>query len=327
VERPTEVRPQPVLVLIGPTGVGKTAISLEVAERLGNAERTGNDKAVGAEIISADSRAFFSGLEIVTDKPSAEARGRIPHHLLDIVTPFETYDAMTFRRDVARLVPAIAGRGRVPMLVGGGTLYVGAVLRGLFEGPSKDDALRARLAKEELGALRERLRTVDPAAARSIHTNDRLRITRALEVYELTGRPISSWHAEADPLPYAFHGVGLQREREDHRSAIATRVRSMIEAGLFDEIARLRSEGLAPQHQAYRTIGVPEGVDFLEGRATADETEQALVHRTWALARRQTAWFRRDEGVSWVNVTGRSPAEVAEEIVKAWRRFTEAIGG
>jgi tRNA dimethylallyltransferase len=315
VTRPAEGRREPVLVLLGPTAVGKTAIGVEVARR------------IDGEIISADSRAFFVGLNVVTDKPSEPERHGIPHHLIDVVPLCDAYDAMAFRRDVARLIPEINARGHVAIVVGGGTLYLGAILRGIFEGPAKDDALRAAMETRSVGALYEELRSADPAAAGSIHPNDRQRITRALEVHRLTGRPISGWQAEAAPLPYRFFVVGLRRARGDHRAAIVARVRRMIERGLIDEIERLRGKGLGPECQAYRTIGVPEVVAHIDGRTTEREMEREIASRTWGLVRRQAAWFRREKGVSWWDVTGRDVGEIADEIVAAWKRFTEAGDG
>jgi tRNA dimethylallyltransferase len=312
VDRPTAGRQDPVPVLLGPTAVGKTAVGVEVARRL------------GGEILSADSRAFFVGLDIVTDKPPEQERRGIPHHLIDCVPIAGSYDAMAFRRDVERLIPEIRARGRIPILVGGGTLYLGAVLRGIFEGPAKDGALRSAMAERSVGELYDRLVSVDPAAVRTIHPNDRLRITRALEVHRLTGRPISEWQAHAAPLPYSFFMVGLRRDRDDHRTAIMTRVRRMIDRGLVDEVRRLRERGLGPECQAYRTIGVPEAVAHIDGRASEIEMEQEIVSRTWGLVRRQSAWFRREKGVSWWDVTGRNAGEVADEIVAAWTQFLEA---
>ena len=300
---------RPIPVLLGPTAVGKTAIGIAVAER------------IGAEIISADSRAFFIGLDVVTDKPSEAVRRGIPHHLIDCVPSCGTYDAMAFRRDVARLVPEIRGRGRVPILVGGGTLYLGAILRGIFDGPAKDDRFRAAMAKRPIDELHARLAAVDPVAAAAIHPNDRLRITRALEVYGATGKPISRWQAEAEPLSVRTFLVGLLRERDDHRTAIDARVRRMIEGGLIDEVRRLRDTGLDPSCQAYRTIGVPEAARHLDGEISVDEMMEEIVHRTWALVRRQSAWFRREKDVCWWDVTGRAVGAIADEIVTTWRRI------
>lgn len=296
-----------VLVILGPTGVGKSAVAVEVALRL------------RGEIISADSRAFFRGLDIVTDKPPPEVRRRVTHHLIDIVAITGSYDAMAFRNDVARLIPKIQARRYVPIVAGGGTLYLGAVLRGIFPGPSADSKLRARLNARPLSELYAELMEVDPAAATRIHPNDRLRITRALEVYETTGRPISELQEEAEPLPYDFVVVGLRMEGEAHRVTIAARVERMLEEGLIDEVKRLREQGLTPRHQAYRTIGVRETFAYLDGKLSYDELRSAIIRNTWTLARRQMAWFRREQDVEWVDVTGKDAECIAETVVDRFR--------
>jgi len=301
----------PVLVLFGPTAVGKTAVALEVARRL------------DGEIISADSRAFFRELDIVTDKPTPAQRAEVPHHLVDCVPLDGAYDAMTFREDVARLVPDIVERGRIPLVVGGGTLYLGALLRGLFEGPGSDPRMRETLAPRSVESLHAELERIDPPAAAAIHPNDRLRLERAIEVHRLSGRPISAWQAEAAPLPFRFVVIGLQRERSEHRRAIAERVDRMLDEGLVNETERLKAAGLRPNAQAYRTIGIPESAALLAGEISIDEAATRIVSRTWQLARRQSAWFRREEAVRWIDVTGRYVDDVAGEVIEHWIRMQE----
>lgn len=277
-----------------------------------------------AEIISADSRAFFAGLDIVTDKPDPAARSRVPHHLVDRVPWNGEYDAMAFRKDVARLVPQIVARQRTPLIVGGGTLYLGAVLRGLFAGPGKSASFRASLDGTPTTDLHARLGTLDPRAAAAIHENDRLRIIRALEVHAQTGRCISELQADAHPLPFRFHTFGLGMEREQHRAAIRRRVESMIDRGLLAEVARLREDGLTPRMQAYRTIGVPEAAAVLDGIADRTALADQLVHNTWSLVRRQRAWFRRMDDVTWIDVTDRAAEDVARQIESQWETEREA---
>jgi len=222
---------------------------------------------------------------------------------------------MAFCRDVDRLIHEISGRGHVPIVAGGGTLYLGALLRGIFPGPSADEALRQELSTRPLSVLFAELCAVDPKAAQKIHPNDRLRIVRALEVHSLTGRPISEHQQEAVGLPHRFVSFGLRRKREDHRTAIAARVDRMLTAGLIDEIDRLRAHGLTRECQAYRTIGVQEVFSFLNGEISRDELRAALISNTWALVRRQMAWFRNDKDVEWIDVTRRTPEAVASEIL------------
>ena len=297
------LRDDTVVVILGPTAVGKSTVAIELAMKF------------GGEIISADSRAFFRDLDIVTDKPSTHARRGIPHHLIDTVELTGKYDAMMFRSDVERLVPQIQLRGHVPIIVGGGTLYLGAILRGIFTGPSADRELRDKLLSEPLDELYTRLKKVDPEAGTRIHANDRLRIVRALEVHAITGQPISDLRKEAKPLPLDFVVFGLKMEREAHRLVIAQRVRKMLAGGLVDEVRSLRARGLTARHQAHRTIGIPEAETFLDGEISRQELEERLIVNTWQLARRQMAWFKRDSAVTWIDVTGRSPREVAEDIL------------
>jgi len=297
----------PVLVVLGPTATGKTALAVELAHR------------VDGEVISADSRAFFRGLDIVTDKPSLEEQDGVPHHLIDCVPIDGTYDAMAFRADVVRLLPEIRARGRVPIVAGGGTLYLGAILRGIFDGPAKDPALRAELDAQPLAALGEELSRVDPDAAARIHPNDRLRIVRALEVFRSTGRAISCWHAEAEPLPERFLVAGLSRTRDDHRHAIEARVRRMVERGVFAEMAALAKAGLSPDVQAYRTVGVAEAFEVLDGRLSEAEFVETVAQRTWQLARRQMAWFRRDRDVRWIDRTEATTRRAADDLLTHWK--------
>jgi len=305
----------PVLVVLGPTASGKTAVAIELARRT-----TG-------EVISADSRAFFTGLDIVTDKPLLDEREGIPHHLIDCVPIDGDYDAMAFRSDVARLLPEIRSRHHQPILAGGGTLYLGAILRGIFEGSARDEELRSAMAARSIDDLFRELGSVDPTAAGKIHPNDRLRITRALEVYITTGVPMSQWQSEAEPLPEDFFVVGLCRERSEHRTLIEGRVRQMLDRGVIEEIAQLRTRGLTQDVQAYRTIGVPEAFEVLDGNLSEEDYVRIVSNRTWQLVRRQTAWFRNDRVACWIDVTGRSVEDVTDQIFSEWSAKRETTEG
>lgn len=297
----------PVLVILGPTASGKTAVAIELA------------KLTNGEVISADSRAFFSGLDIVTDKPTLTERAGICHHLIDCVPIDGSYDAMAFRSDVSRLLPDIRSRDCQPIIAGGGTLYLASILRGIFEGTVKNEALRSSMTARDLDDLFDELTSVDPMAASRIHQNDRLRITRALEVFHTTGKMMSQWQVEARPLPEAFHVVGLHRDRADHRAQIDDRIHQMLNRGVIEEIAQLRTRGLTEAVQAYRTIGVPEAFDVLDGTLTREDFVQAVSARTWQLVRRQMAWFRRDNDVHWIDVTHRSAADIARHVLSDLR--------
>ncbi|MBN1858367.1 tRNA (adenosine(37)-N6)-dimethylallyltransferase MiaA [Candidatus Bipolaricaulota bacterium] len=292
-----------VVVVVGATATGKSAVGLEIAARL------------GGEIVSADSRAFYRGMDILTDKPSRADRERVPHHLLDICSFDDSYDAMRFRQDADQAIRSILRRNRIPIVVGGGTLYIAAIVEGLFSGPSADPALRSELSGQSAERLHAMLRRADPVSAQRIHPNDRLRLVRALEVHRKTGTAISRLQTHAVPLDYTFHGFALHRDRSDHRQAIAMRVDKMLSSGLTDEVKALEDAGLRPTMQAFRTIGVPETLAFLAGEIDGTALRERLANRTWSLARRQTAWFRRLRGFQRIEIGPRGAGEAAQEIL------------
>jgi len=301
------------VVILGPTATGKSAISVEVATR------------INGEIICADSRTFFRGLQIATARLPVHARKGICHHLVGIVGIDDHYDAMSFRLNVDTLIEQIQGRGRVPLIVGGGTLYLSAILHGIFAGPSADKELRRTLEQRSLDDIYGELSAVDAVSAGRIHPNDRLRIMRALEVYRLTGKRISDLQQQATPLPYRFRVFGLERDKDEHKRAIAVRVEHMLSHGLVDEVAQLRRDGLDRDCQAYRTIGVREVFDMLDKKITPEEMKKRIISNTWKLVRRQKAWFRRENGVCWIDVSARKPWEVAEEIVQELQPETTGV--
>ncbi|HBR09893.1 TPA: tRNA (adenosine(37)-N6)-dimethylallyltransferase MiaA, partial [Candidatus Acetothermia bacterium] len=290
-----------VVVICGPTGVGKSEIGVTLAELM------------DGEVISADSRSFFRGLDIGTDKPSPDLVRRIPHHLIDIIEFDQPYNAMRFRCDVTRLIKEIRSRGRVPLIVGGGTLYLRAILQGIFQGPPADTAFRQRLSNSRLVDLYAQLKTVDPIAAARIHPHDRHRVTRALEVYHQAGRPISELQQEASPLPYDFYPIGLTMEKELHRCRLNERVDRMLDRGLLAEAILLKERGIMPYMQTYRTIGYEELFAHIEGKISFADALAAIKRNTIRLARRQLAWFHRETAL-WIDVTGRSALEIALEI-------------
>ncbi|MGQ9477041.1 MAG: tRNA (adenosine(37)-N6)-dimethylallyltransferase MiaA [Candidatus Bipolaricaulia bacterium] len=294
------------LLILGPTGVGKTAVAVEVALTR------------GGEILSADSRGFYRELEIGTAKPTAEQRRLVPHHLLDIRSPLERYDVAEFRRDAARLIEEIQTRGHLPIVVGGSTLYIQALVGGLFPGPKGEPSLRKRLLALPPEELYIRLKEVDPQAALKIKPQDRQRLVRALEVYELTGRPISELQRESEPFPYAFRKFGLSMERQALYRRLDERVERMISSGLIEEARRLKGRlgvPLTPEMPAYRTIGYEEAFAYLEGRLSLEETIRLIKRNTRRLAKRQLTFFKRLPEVQWLDVTGKTTEEVAEELL------------
>ncbi len=287
--------------------MGKTAVSLRVA------------RAVGAEIVSADARAVYRGLNIGTDRPSDEALRCVPHHLIGVLQPSQTYDAAQFRRDCEQLVPEIHGRGRRAMVVGGSTLYIRALTQGLFEGPAADPQFRRSLADKPSEQLHRKLEEVDPQAAARIPPADRVRVVRALEVYRNTGRPISSLWGRKRPAPWPIVGVGLHLDRDELRRRIEVRVDRMLSRGLVEEARALQAAGIPEEAPAARTIGYREILAYLRGEVDLEEARRRMVAGTKAYARRQLSWFRR-ESLHWIDVTGRGPDDVACEVLSVWGR-------
>ena len=278
--------------LAGPTASGKTAAAFAIAARL------------PVEIVSVDSAQVYRGLDVGTAKPTAGERSAVPHHLVDIVDPVDSYSAGRFRDAALELVPAIAARGRVPMLVGGTMLYFAALLRGLSDLPTADRDIRAEIDEEaaRVGwpALHARLAEVDPKIAARLEPTDSQRIQRALEVHRLTGQPLSSLQSREPPsLP--FEGLAIALEPSDRavlHARIAERFRAMLQAGLVDELRALRErwplEGAMP---SMRTVGYRQAWDLLEGAAPADTLEARGIAATRQLAKRQITWLRSLEGL------------------------------
>jgi tRNA dimethylallyltransferase len=279
------------LVLTGPTGSGKSRMALELAERL------------GAEIVSMDSMALYRGMDVGTAKPSALDRRRVPHHLLDVLDPWESASVAWWLEQAARVCGEVRARGRQPLVVGGTPLYLKALLYGLFAGPAADEALRRRLTREaeEAGphALHERLACVDPPSAARLHPNDVRRVVRALEVWELTGRPLSAWQTQWRARRAGPAGEGRPRvlwldlPRPVLYQRIDARVLRMIEQGLVEEVRALRQLPQPPSRAAAQALGYKEMFDHLDGRAGLDETIRHIQTRSRQFAKRQLTWLRQ----------------------------------
>jgi tRNA dimethylallyltransferase len=278
------------LILTGPTGSGKSRLALDVAERL------------GAEIVSMDSMALYRGMDVGTAKPSRADRARVPHHLLDVLDPWESASVAWWLGRAAECCREISGRGRRPLLVGGTPLYLKALLYGLFDGPPADEGVRQRLAQEAerdgRPALHDRLARVDPASAARLHPNDLRRVIRALEVWELTGRPLSAWqtqwtaHGARIAEPGGPRCLWLDRPREELYRRIDARVEAMIAEGLVDEVRALRGLERPLSREAAQALGYKEMFDHLDGKAGLEETVRHIQTRSRNFAKRQLTWFR-----------------------------------
>jgi len=297
-----------VWVLTGPTASGKSGLGMELARR--------HD----LEIVSADSMSLYKRMDIGTAKPSPAEQAEIPHHGLDLVEPWEEYDSSRYVGMADAAIAGIRSRGKRPLVLGGTPLYLMALLRGFFEGPSQDRELRRRLEEEEArqpGSLHERLLDVDPEAAARIHRNDRKRLVRALEVFELTGQTISSLQTqfEQGPSRYPYRALALHREREELRERVRERCQRMFDAGLVQEVRSILAAG-GFSRSAGAAIGYREVLEFLDGRLPADELQYRVRSNTYRLVRRQSTWFRGFRGLQTLDLAGEVGPREREEAEK-----------
>ena len=282
----------PLPVLTGPTAVGKTDHSLALAE------------ALGAEIISADSRQVYRGLDIGTAKPSAEELARVPHHFIDEKELGEAFSAGAFARAATARIEEVLARGRVPLIVGGSTLYLHALMHGLADIPpvaaEVRQAVEARLEHEGADRLYDELRRYDPTTAATLDATKTQRLVRALEVLEATGQPLSFYHQQQAPSPYRFDVVVLNRDRAALYARINLRVDRMLEHGLLDEVRGLLDQGYDLSTNPLRTIGYQEPVAFLRGEIDRQEMIRLIKRNTRRYAKRQLTWFRRYPSYRWL---------------------------
>lgn len=282
-----------IVIVLGPTAVGKTELALAVAQR------------VNAEIVNADSQQVYRYLDIGTGKPSKPERERVRHHLIDVVNPDEDFNAARYRQLAAASIDEIHKRGAKVLVSGGTGLYLKALTGGLFSGPSQDTELRANLEREiaqiGLAALYDRLIAIDPGANTKIHPNDRQRIIRALEVYQSTGRPLSEWQNEHRFQEEAFQvlKIGLERARAELYDLINRRSESMIRAGLLDEVRGLMERGYELDLKPLRSVGYRQMGEVIEGIKGLPEAIAEMKQETRRLAKRQLTWFRSDPEIQW----------------------------
>lgn len=311
-ERPLAV------ALMGPTASGKTALGLEWAERL------------GTEVVSVDSALVYRGLDIGAAKPDAATLARVRHHLVDVRDPHEVFSAADFAREALPPMQALAARGRVPLLVGGTGLYFSALLDGLSDMPEADPGLRAAIAGEaaERGwtALHAELAAVDPEAGRRIRPGDAQRITRALEVFRLTGRPISDWQRAGAPRRFPFRVLRLvlaPADRSVLHERIARRFDQMLAEGFLDEVRRLRADPrLHPDLPSMRAVGYRQAWAHLEGHTDAPTFREQAIAATRQLAKRQLTWLRARLDALWFDPQSQRPA-----LDQALARFLARPGG
>jgi len=298
--------PSPLVVIVGPTAVGKTEIAIQVAEKLG----------AEAEIVSADSRLFYKGMDIGTAKPTWEERQRIPHHLIDVAEPNEIWSLAVYQRAAKVVIADIHRRGHLPILVGGTGQYVRAVIEGWDIPPQPpDETLRKALESwaQEIGpeGLHQRLRLLDARAASKIDPRNVRRTIRALEVIFRTGKRFSEQRRRVE-VCYSLLIIGLRRPRPELYQRIDARIEQMLAQGFVEEVRSLLEQGYSPDLPPLSAIGYREIIEYLSGKITLEEAVVLMKRRTRDFVRRQAAWFRQDDPeIHWLDVTD----HVVEDII------------
>ena len=319
VDEEGSARPSPVVAIVGPTAVGKTEMAVEVALRL------------GGEVISADAMQVYRGMDVGTDKPTAEQRRGVVHHLIDVVDPDTPFSAACYRALAREALRAIQSRGALAIVCGGTGLYLRAFLDDQLPAAGFDPVVRARLEQQARrhgpAELHRRLQQVDPVSAARIHPNDARRIVRALELFELTGQPLSRLQAQsrqqARPLPTVW--VGLTRPREVLYRRIEQRVERQLARGLVEETRRLLARGLGPGHTALQALGYKEMARYLRGELSFAQAVLLLKRSTRKYARRQWIWFKADPRIRWFDLCAAGSWQAAvEQVVLHIRQALEA---
>jgi tRNA dimethylallyltransferase len=298
-----------IIFIVGPTGVGKSAVALHLAQM------------IGAEIVSCDAMQVYREAAIANDKPSAEDRAQVPHHAVDCVSVTEDFDVVQYRKKAVAALEDIWARGKTPLVVGGSGMYVTVMLDGIFESAGQDPSIRKQLEEDAklLGSLKmhARLKKVDPDAAVKINPNDERRVVRALEIYLTTRKPIAQVQMDRRGLwgKYDIKIFALNRERAELYDRVNARVDQMFERGLIDEIKRLKAAKLSRTAQGL--IGLPEVGDYIDGKATLDETKELMKMNTRHYVKRQLTWFRKDKRLVWIMIRAHeSASDIAQKIAK-----------
>lgn len=306
--------PTPLLVaILGPTAAGKSALGLALADRF------------GGEIVSCDSTAVYRGFDIGTDKVPLFVRRDIPHHMIDVASPTEVYSAARYASEASAVIRAATGRGRLPILVGGTGLYYRALTRGLFPGPGRDPQVRERLVRisrrRGVETLHRLVRRFDPASAQRIRPRDEKRLIRALEVYLLTGRPLTEHFAATEsPLRgYDIVAIGLRLPADQTARRVADRVERQFAEGLVDEVRRLLASGVPPEAPPFGGLVYRQVMEYLRGVRDERATHELIVRENRRYARQQLIWFKKEPNLQWICGPGEHPDTVMRvgEIVRA----------
>ena len=305
---------RPILALVGPTAVGKSEIALRAAERF------------GARIISADSMQVYRGMNIGTGKPTCDEQNRVPHFMIDVIDPTENYSVADYAEEAGVILGRVLDL-KTPVVVCGGTgYYVRGLLDGLCESPPGDPRLRKELAEEaqRVGVqnLHDRLTAVDPEAAAGIHPNNVRRTIRALEIYLLTGRTVTSFRQAQGPTPWhdRVAWIGLIRPWADLDERIDVRVRTMLDRGLLEEVRKLIETGCTRVNTAMQGLGYKELAEHLAGETTLEEAVERIRRATRRYARRQMTWWRPDKRISWISLRPHDSLDaITDRVIERWK--------
>ena len=311
---------RPLVVLVGPTAVGKSAIGLRLA------------CALDTDILTADSRQVYRGMDVATDKPTPEQREKVPHRLIDLVDPDESFNAGDYRRLALQNIERLYGEGRLPLIVGGTGLYVRTLIHGLCEAPPANEAYRASLLQEARRRGRQflhgELQRIDPELAERLHPHDEVKIMRALEVHHLSGRRLSEMQRQHrfSQQPFCLLIIGLMRDRECLYRNINDRVDEMFQRGIVEETAGLLAQGYGRELGAMKGLGYRQIAGYLAGEYDEAEARRILKRDTRHFAKRQLTWFRKEPGLRWwsLNTQG-SPDLVAERLLETVHAFVEDL--
>lgn len=309
-----ELKARKVLIIVGPTASGKSGTALSIAQKY------------SGEIISCDSMQVYRGFDIGTDKPSGDARKSVPHHLIDLIEPEEQFSAADFARRAVSEAEKIVQRGHLPIVVGGTGLYHKALVEGLFPGPGRDLVLRQKLRQEAeqkgLPALYQKLNDVDPEYAKKVTEKDMVRIIRALEVYHLTGKPISEhFRQTASPAKnkgFILHQIGLKLEKKELYRRIEERVDRMFARGIVEEVRNLLARGISVQAPPFRGLGYRQVLKYIKGEMSLQEAIRLTKIETRHYAKRQLTWFKKSPGILWFEAEDRQAIDqyISENLIR-----------
>ena len=310
----------PLLVaVVGPTATGKSKLAIEVAKRF------------SGEVVSCDSTAVYKGFDIGTDKLSISERQGVPHHLIDVIDGACSYSAAQYARDATAAINAITERGRLPIVAGGSGLYYRALTRGLFDGPGRDEQIRTRLVriatKRGIEYLHRLIERVDPVSARRIHQRDEKRLIRALEVYYLTGRPLTEhFSSTRSPIEsYAVITLGLHLPLEEISRRVRDRVNEQFQRGIIDEIKSLLNDGLPRDAHPFGGLVYRQVLEHLDGVRDESATRELIAQENRRYARRQLIWFRKEPNLHWINVAGEHPDALQQAVTVLQARLCRTV--